>query len=134
MRVLRLQAVVTVSYLKSVRTNYMEWRAKNKALAKTLRKGDCVMFRSVSGRSIAFVFGFYAVDDEHEVTHTVLAHERCDLGDGEAFSEYMIANYAERVGIKLAGTRRLEDHFKWLHSEDYVSPVLAERALRKAAA
>lgn len=132
MRTLRLQAVATVSFHKTVRTNYLEWRSKNREFAASLKRGDCIMMRSVGGRSIAFVYGFIGVDDDKGITHAAFVHERVDLDDGERFDEYMIANYAARVGIKLEGIRRLEEHFKWLSSDEYVSPVLAERALRKA--
>lgn len=130
MRILRLQAVTTVNFQKSVRTNYLEWRRENEALAESLKRNDCIMFRSAVGRTIAFVYGFIGVEDEKGITHGAFVHERVDLDEGEVFNEYMIANYAGRVDIKLQGISRLEDHFKWLRSDDYVSPVLALRALK----
>ncbi len=111
-KTMNLQAVVTMPFHRAVRTNYLEWRAR--------KEGDCVLIRSVVGRSLAFCHGFYGIEDENGITHIVFSHERLDLEPGEEFSELMIANYASRVGIKLVGVKRLEEHFKWLQSEDYV--------------
>ncbi len=124
-----VSAIATVSYRQSELTNYLQWRSSNKTLALAMDKRDCVLMRSTSGDQLVFVLGFYNVDGR-----MVLRTERVRMIKGR-WDRDSIQEYGRIAGIRFthASLGRIEQHFKWIGSDEYVSPVTATKALVRAA-
>ena len=106
-RTMRLRFVGTADFRKGDRGIYEELIAKRPALAK-LADGDVVMVKSGKGDQVLFIHGTKTIDGRGGKENHVLTSERLRL-DWGTWSETMIADYAEMVGIKLAGLPTLAE-------------------------
>jgi len=110
LRLMRLRAVLTADFRKNEMTNYVEACERFPQL-KELGPHDVVAFHSQSGGQVVFVHGFLEVEPANGRTRRVLRSERVRLTDAHAsWSELMIADYAERVGIRLEGIKKFAEH------------------------
>lgn len=135
LRTVKLQAVVPCSFQRSEYTNYMQWRRKNTALARSLREGDVVLLVSAQWDQLIFIYGFIGVHEREDgPIRPMIRSERYRLPSGGTFNPYMLQDYAAKVGLHIEGRRRFEDHFyareRFRLTGEYVNPELAERALR----
>lgn len=116
MREMKLKTFLHVDFRKSEWTNFQEFIKTD--LGGTLRRGEGVMFISLRGDQFVFV----EPADEFDVRTTkgttkvqVLASQRFRIR-GSKWDPLMLANYAERAGIRIQGIKRFEWYYR-----DYIA-------------
>jgi hypothetical protein len=109
---MRLKFVQKVSFRSSEQSNWLAFTRSHRDVAATLREGDAICFLSQGEDQIVFVHGFDAWEDEAGKTVQVLATSRLRIST--KWDPLMLANYAEKVGLRLDGLKRFEDYFKEL--------------------
>lgn len=109
---LRLRFIMQVSFGKSERTNFIEFKRKNPAVAKMLGPQDVVAFVSKSGDQIRFVYGFDELYHEGK-KFEVLVSANYRISGGQ-WNPLMLANYAAEMGLDLRGIKRFEDYYRKL--------------------
>jgi len=133
LRLMRLRAVLTADFRKNELTNYVEACERFPQL-KELGPHDVVALHSQSGGQVVFVYAPMEVEPANGRTRKVLRSERVRLTEGHGqWSELMIADYAERVGIRLEGIKKFAEHMIELRKglEDLwkkEQPAMAKRA------
>jgi hypothetical protein len=119
-----LRHIATCDFRANEQTNYLLEVKKYPGLAK-LGENDVVLLRSMKGDQLVFIFGFRMVNDERgRHARRFLRSEKLRLERGR-WNELMVANYAEQVGIKLDGLKKLEDHL------EEIAKAVAERVMRR---
>ncbi len=120
---LRLKGVVECSFARSEVSNLNLFR-KLDHFPGELGKGEAFLFISKGGNQVIFVFRDPIDFVEKGKVRSVTDSRRLRL-DGGSWSPYMLQNYAEAVGLHLAGIKRFEQ----VHAE----MAAAKRAKRAAA-
>lgn len=115
---MRLRLVVEADFRKNEATLLDELLVKTKDLE--LRKHDCVLLLSISGKMMKFVFGFQEFDlvgangvSRQRLTR-VLRSMTYRICSGGTWNPYMLKNYAAELGIDLAHIKRFEQYYKGL--------------------
>ena len=103
---LKLKAVVECSFRRSEMTNLDLFRG-DKSFPGDLTGNEVFMFVSRMGNQVVFIFNDINVM-EGDKECRLIDSRRLRLGKGR-FNPLMLQNYANSVGLDLAGLRRYED-------------------------
>jgi len=125
MRTMRLRHIETVSFNYSEETMYA-MVIKEYAHLATLGKNDVVLFRSVTGNQLVFVFGFSLLNTASKV-ECYLRSERLRLPKGREWDPLMLANYAQDCGINLAGIKTFKEHLMTWRGDISLSRAKAKK-------
>jgi len=98
---LRLKAVIQCSFVRSEASNLALFR-KEGHYPGDLRKGEAFLFIAKGMNQVVFIFKTFKVEGR-----TVVDSRRLRL-DGGTWNPMMLQNYANAVGINLAGVKRFE--------------------------
>lgn len=112
---MRLRLVRQVSFGKSEDTNYEAIKAGLRGIK--LDRYDVVLLVSQTESQVMFVYQPTEIELRPGRKSEVLRSVRLRLRGKGAWNPYMIANYAEEVGIKLEGIKTFQEHYDKLWSD-----------------
>lgn len=116
-KALKLKLVYQGSFSKNEVTLFEEAMKANKGIE--LGPSDGVLLVSRSGKMLKFVrraqeVGYMNASGQNGRKTTVVFSETYRITGGGKWSPYMLANYAEELGLTLEGIKRFEQHVKAL--------------------
>ena len=113
---MRLRLVYRGDFRKSEETLYAEALKKHPEL--NLRNGDCILLVSSNGKLLKFVYGF----TEHDLVFyqsekvwgktKILESVTYRISGSGSWNPLMLQNYANHLGLELAGLKRFEEYYK----------------------
>lgn len=112
--VMRLRLIRQVTFGKSEDTNYEAIKSGLRGIK--LDRYDVVLLVSKTENQVMFVYPPTEIELRPSKRREVLRSLRLRLRGPGAWNPYMIANYAEEVGIKLEGIKLFQEHYEQLWS------------------
>ena len=105
---LRLKAIIPrADFRKSEETLYREY-AKSRAYQGQLKRGEAYLFWSKSGNQLLWFFRDPSAIEGSKYEYEVVDSRKWRVTGG-TWHPFMLANYAEEVGIDLIGIKRFEE-------------------------
>lgn len=109
---MRLRLIRSVTFGRSEDTNYEAVKSGLRGIK--LDRYDVVLLVSKTESQVMFVYQPTEIELRPGRKSEVLRSIRLRLRGKGAWNPYMIANYAEEVGIKLEGIKTFQEHYEKL--------------------